>query len=103
MTLQACRCLSLGTQTPIADIVAAAAAHRIDVVALSFSASLTAAQALPALAELRASLPATMAIWAGGGSPALHGLRVSGIRVMSRLVEIGEAVAEWRDSGLPVN
>ena len=103
MTLQACRCLSLGTQTPIADIVAAAATHRIDVVALSFSETLTAAQALPALAELRASLPATVAIWAGGGSPALRGLRVSGIRVMSRLVDIDEAVAAWRDSGLPVN
>jgi MerR family transcriptional regulator, light-induced transcriptional regulator len=96
MTLQACRCLSLGVQTPIADIVAACAAHRIDVVALSFSESLTAAQALPALSELRASLPPTVAIWAGGGSPALRGLRVSGIRVMSRLADITEAVVQWR-------
>ena len=96
MTLQACHCLSLGTQTPIADIAAAAAAHRIDVVALSFSASLAPAQALPALAALRASLPANVDIWAGGGSPALHGLRIAGIRVMSGLVEIGDAVAEWR-------
>ena len=84
MTLQACRCLSLGTQTPLADIVAAARAHRIDVVALSFSASLHAAQALPALAELRARLPAAVAIWAGGGSPALRGLRIAGIRVIDR-------------------
>ena len=96
MTLQACRCLPLGTQTPIADIVAAVAAHRIDVVALSFAESLTAAQALPALAELRASLPGAVQVWAGGGSPALRGLRISGIRVMSRLVDINEAVAEWR-------
>jgi len=96
MTLQACRCLSLGVQTPVADIVAACAAHRIDVVALSFSESLAAAQALPALSELRASLPASVGIWAGGGSPALRGLRVSGIRVMSQLVDISEAVAEWR-------
>ena len=96
MTLQACRCLPLGTQTPIADIAAAAAAHRIDVVALSFAESLAAAQALPALAELRASLPATIEIWAGGGSPALRGLRISGVRVMSRLVDINDAVAEWR-------
>jgi len=101
MTLQACRCLSLGTQTPIADIVAAAAAHRIDVVALSFSESLGPAQALPALAELRASLPATVEIWAGGGSAALRGLRTSGIRVMGRLVEIQEAVAQWRRASSP--
>jgi hypothetical protein len=96
MTLEACRCLSLGTQTPIADIVAAAAAHRIDVVALSFSASLVAGQALPALAELRAGLPASVEIWAGGGSFALNGLRVPGIRVMTALVDIQEAVAQWR-------
>ena len=102
MTLEACRCLSLGTQTPIADIVAATAAHRIDVVALSFSESLAAAQALPALAELRARLPGTVALWAGGGSPALRGLRISGIRVMHGLREIAEAIAQWRrDAALP--
>ena len=101
LTLQASHCLSLGTQTPIADIVAAAAAHRIDVVALSFAESLAAAQALPALAELRASLPGRVEIWAGGGSPALRGLRIEGIRVMSHLVEIDHAVAGWRAGRSP--
>ncbi len=96
LTLEACRCLSLGTQTPLADIAAAAQAQRIDVVALSFSESLSAAQALPALAELRARLPAAVQVWAGGGSVALRGLRLPGIRVMSRLVEIHEAIADWR-------
>jgi len=101
MTLQACRCLALGPQTPLADIVSAALAHRIDVVALSFSESLPPAHALPALAELRLRLPAHVAIWAGGGQPALLGLRVAGIRVISRLSEIGEAVAEWRRDCCP--
>ena len=101
LTLQACRCLSLGPQTPLADIVAAALAHRIDVVALSFSESLPAAQALPALAELRARLPASVTIWAGGGSAALRGLRVAGIRVIGGLVEIGQAVADWRRDSSP--
>ena len=101
LTLQACRCLSLGPQTPLADIVAAALAHRIDVVALSFSESLPAAQALPALAELRARLPAFVTIWAGGGSAALRGLRVAGIRVIGGLVEIGQAVADWRRDSSP--
>jgi len=96
MTLQACRCLPLGTQTPLADIVAAAQAHEIDVVALSFSASLAAAQALPALAELRAGLPAAVQVWAGGASPALRGLRIAGVRVLNQLGEIAGAVADWR-------
>ena len=104
LTLEACRCLSLGTQTPLADIVAAAAAHRIDVVALSFSQSLPAAQALPALTELRARLPASVTIWAGGGSPALRGLQVPGIHVLAGLVDVREAVAQWRrDAAQPGN
>ena len=96
MTLQACRCLPLGTQTPLADIVAAAQAHEIDVVALSFSASFDAAQAKPALAELRAGLPGAVQVWAGGASPALRGLRIAGVRVLNQLGEIAGAVADWR-------
>ena len=102
MTLEACRCLSLGAQTPLADIVAAAQAHRIDVVALSFSASLPAAQALAALAELRARLPANVQIWAGGASPVLRGLPIAGIRAMSQLVEITKAIADWRSHSSPM-
>jgi methylmalonyl-CoA mutase cobalamin-binding subunit len=101
MTLQACRCLSLGPQTPVADIVAAAQAHQIDVVALSFSEGLPPSLALPALTELRARLPGHVTIWAGGGLPALRGLRVAGIRIIGRLMEIGEAVADWRRDRSP--
>ena len=104
LTLEACRCLSLGTQTPLADIVAAATAHRIDVVALSFSASFPVAQVLAALGELRSRLPADVALWVGGASSALYGLRVPGIRVMAGLAEIREAVADWRrDDDQPVH
>lgn len=104
MTLEACRCLSLGVQTPIEDIVAACRAHRIDVVALSFSESLPGPQATAALADLRARLPAPVAIWAGGGSVALRAQGLPGIRVMQRLGEIVDAVAQWRrNSGANVD
>jgi hypothetical protein len=100
MTLEACRCLPLGVQTPVADIVAACRAHQVDVVALSFSASLPPAQAVAALAGLRRLLPAGVAIWAGGGSPALRGLRLRGVQVSQRLADIPQAVAAWRrDAG----
>ena len=100
MTLEACRCLPLGVQTPLADIVAACHAQGTDVVALSFSQSLPGPQVVAALAALRGLLPPGVVIWAGGGAPALRGLRISGIQVMDRLVDIPAAVAAWRqDAG----
>jgi methanogenic corrinoid protein MtbC1 len=104
MTLEACRCLPLGVQTPIADIVAACLAHRVDVVALSFSESLPASQAVAALVDLRSRLPARVAIWAGGGAPVLRNHRFAGVQVIQRLADIAGAVAAWRmDSGIAVN
>lgn len=59
-------CIALGTQTPVDDIVAAAAAHKVTVVLLSFSAAFPR-RALPALlGSLRQRLPAHVHLWAGG-------------------------------------
>ncbi|MGE5639775.1 MAG: MerR family transcriptional regulator [Clostridia bacterium] len=66
-------CIPLGTQTPVAEIALAAQASRVAVVALSFSAAFPRRAALRGLAELRARLPASIAVWAGGG--ALRGAR----------------------------
>jgi methanogenic corrinoid protein MtbC1 len=54
LTLQGCRCVSLGTQTPVRDIAQAAAAHQVDVVALSFSANMKPNHVVDGLAELQA-------------------------------------------------
>lgn len=59
-------CVSLGPQTPIDDIRAAAAAYRAQIVALSFSAGFPLRQAAESLASLRRELPADVALWAGG-------------------------------------
>jgi methanogenic corrinoid protein MtbC1 len=101
LTLRTCPCLPLGTQTPLADIVAAARAHRIDVVALSFSESLDLEQTVPALTELRARLSAPVQIWVGGRCAALRGLRIAGVRVMDELGEIAVAVDDWRRDCAP--
>lgn len=97
MALEGCRCLSLGVQTPVRDIALAAEAQRADVVALSFSGSLNMRQALDGLAELRNRLPATVAIWAGGGCAALRRRPPAGVRVVGDLALIGAAVTQWRD------
>ncbi len=101
LTLESCRCVPLGTQTPAADIAAAVGAYRIDVVALGFSESLPGPQALAALQDVRARLPAGVALWAGGGSAALRAPRLPGIHVVPRLAELADAVARWRQDHSP--
>jgi len=60
------QCISLGTQTPIDDIRNAALAHKVHIVALSFSAAFPMRQAGESLATLRRALPPPVALWAGG-------------------------------------
>lgn len=66
LTLRGIRCVSLGTQTPLAEIVAAVDAHGADAVALSFSAAFPARQVLPLVKQLRSTLPAPVGLWVGG-------------------------------------
>ena len=56
------QCISLGTQTPIDDIRNAALAHKVQIVALSFSASFPLRQAGEGLATLRRALPPQVAL-----------------------------------------
>lgn len=95
--LEGCRCTSLGTQTPLWDIVLAAQAYRSDIVALGFSGCMNPNQVVQALAELRAKLPATVALWAGGTAPVLHRRRVAGVLPLASLQEVHEHLkAPWR-------
>ncbi len=93
-TLQGCFGISLGVQTPIPEIAAAARAHNADILALSFSSIIPAPQAHAGLNELRALIPQTVEIWAGGASP---GLRPKpGYLVLRELSAISTAVGAWR-------
>ncbi len=96
LALRGCRCLSLGVQTPLWDIVLAARAHRADALVLSFSSALNAAQVIDSLAELREKLPAATRIWAGGDSPALRRHRLEGVEVLAGLHDIAPQIARWR-------
>ena len=95
LVLEGAHCISLGTQTPMTDIVRAAAAHRADIVALSFSTAFPNRQIPELLAQLRAALPARTSLWAGGGGvnrvPAPQG-----VLVFATLDEAVRAVGEWR-------
>jgi DNA-binding transcriptional MerR regulator/methylmalonyl-CoA mutase cobalamin-binding subunit len=88
-------CMSLGVQTPLPDIVEAAYGLNVDVVALSFSSSVNTRQVLDALKELRARLPDSVEIWAGGGNAALRRRAPAYVQVLS-LHDIAGALADWR-------
>lgn len=88
-------CISLGVQTPVPDIVEAARAKQVDIVALSFSTCMNPRHVTDSLSELRARLPETSELWAGGANAALRKRPPGYVRVCD-LAEINSAVAEWR-------
>lgn len=98
LALDGCRCVSLGVQTPLWDIVLAAKALKADAVALSFTGCMNPNQVLDGLVELRTKLPPGVAIWAGGSAPVLHRRRVEGVTPVATLAGIGPVLREWRVS-----
>jgi methylmalonyl-CoA mutase cobalamin-binding subunit len=102
LAVEGCRCVSLGVQTPLWDIVLAAAAHRSQVVALSFTGCMNPNQIVDGLAELRAKLPPAVEIWAGGGTPVLTRRRVDGVRPLSTLEDVPPEIERWRAAADPL-
>lgn len=99
LVAEGARCVSLGTRTPLPDIRLAAVASAADVVALSFSSAYPARQAVSALSTLRAALPATIAIWAGGSAVRDKARQLPGVRVIGDIGDVLEALREWRGTG----
>jgi len=96
MALDGCRCTSLGVQTPVWDIVRAAAALSVDIVALSYTGCTNPNHVIDGLAELRAKLSPAIALWVGGNAPVLHRRPVEGVRVIPTLDRLPPTLADWR-------
>lgn len=95
LSLEGAQCISLGTQMPLLQIVDAAVAHRVDVVALSFSAAFPARQVPPLLDQLRAALSESTELWVGGAG--VHKLATQdGVVCMAALDAAIAAVNGWR-------
>lgn len=92
-------CVSLGAQTPLADIPAAAVAGGFDVVGLSFSTAYPPRRAAQALRQLRDALPVGVALWAGGGALRQQRRHIDGVRVFDALDEVAEAARAWHTAG----
>ena len=97
LSLEGCRCASLGVQTPVWDIIRAAAALRSEVVALSYTGCTNPHQVTEGLTELRAKLPPQVEIWVGGSAPVLQRRAVKGVQVLSDLSDITAAMSAWHD------
>lgn len=66
LALAGAHCISLGPATPATELSAAAVSHRVQIIALSFSSAYPSRRIVPFLAQVRASLPEPIQIWAGG-------------------------------------
>ena len=96
LALEGAHCIALGTQMPLLEIANGARAHRVDIVALSFSAAFPARQAGALLQPLRALLEPAVALWVGGEGVRRAG-PVEGVRFVGALEEVAPALQAWRD------
>ncbi|MGI8894320.1 MAG: MerR family transcriptional regulator [Casimicrobiaceae bacterium] len=90
------QCLSLGPQTPLEDIRRAAVAHKIHIVALSFSAAFPVRQATDGLATLRKVLPPQVALWAGGEMTRRVRRTMPGVLLIPDLALLVGGLRSWR-------
>jgi len=94
--VEGCNCVSLGVQTPVSDLAAAAEAQRADIVALSFSEAFKPNRAIEGLVDLLRSVPPGVEIWAGGACRALRSRQLAGVTALHGLDDIGPALRRWR-------
>ena len=95
LALYGCRCVSLGTQTPVFEIAAAAAALQVDIVMLSFTTALNPNLVLDGIAQLRDELPAETELWVGGRCPNTARRTFEGVRVLRSLGAIRSDLERW--------
>lgn len=95
LALRGAKAISLGGQTPLAEIVAAAELHEADIVALSFSAAYPSRQLKQMVRQLRERLPATVQLWIGGAGCLAYDGAIAGVEHLQSLTDIDERLAQW--------
>ncbi len=95
LSLEGAQCIPLGTQMPVLDIVRAAKAHRVDVVALSFSVAFPRRQMGGLLQQLRGLLDREVELWVGGGG-VVRLTPPAGVLCLQSLEDGVEALLQWR-------
>ncbi|WP_295488608.1 MerR family transcriptional regulator [Accumulibacter sp.] len=95
LALDGATCISLGTQTPLADIQMAYRAHRADVVAISLSAAFPARQVGALVGQMRQMLPPEVELWVGGAG-AQRAAAEDGVVLLPTLQAALDALQAWR-------
>jgi DNA-binding transcriptional MerR regulator/methylmalonyl-CoA mutase cobalamin-binding subunit len=90
------QCVSLGTRTPLADILSAVDNGQFDVLALSFSAAFPQRLASSGLQQLSASLPEHVEIWAGGRGLGPRMPAFPRVRMLGEIASVLQVLADWR-------
>jgi len=96
MVPEGVQCISLGPQTPLEDIRRAAIAHKVHIVALSFSAAFPLRQATDGLSTLRRELPSQVTLWAGGEMTRRVRKTLPGVVLIPDLASTIAALRSWR-------
>lgn len=97
-TLEGAQCVSLGTQSPVRDIVAAAIAHQADVVAISVSSNGAIAEVQESITLLRSLLAPRVALWCGGAGAARLKRPGKALQRLGSLEDVSAALDQWRAS-----
>ena len=90
------QCIALGPQTPLEDIRRATLAHKVDIVALSFSSAFPVRQATDSLASLRRHLTPQVGLWAGGEMTRRIRKTLPGVVLLPDLGVSISALRNWR-------
>ena len=94
LTLQGADCFSLGTQTPVSDVLRAVKDWDVSVVAVSASVVMPPALARSYVLALRRALPRRCKVWVGGGGFAAFGTApVAGVKLFQ---DSAQAVRAWQ-------
>lgn len=85
-----------GAQMPVRDIAQAVTRHKMNIAAVSFSASYPASNAVNFLEELRFRLPLAVDIWGGGAALRSTRRSIEAVSFMHDLNSMRQAVLAWR-------
>lgn len=95
------QCISLGTQTPLEEIRRAVTAHKVHILAVSFSAAFPVRQGTDGLASLRRQIPPQVSIWAGGEMTRRVRKTMPGVVLLPDLGQTVNALRSWRSHWIP--